>query len=937
MPLAKPQAAPGFQSQATQVQAVGAWYGGNLVRWRNGLLEKWPGWERLFPGPFAALIRRMHGWLDLDNHRNLLVANDLGVQLAVEDQIYGLGPQVEVPGGDIPEVGATDGATFTVANGATTVTVNTSVALPGGTFVMQLPISIGGRIIPAGTFFPIKATSSTGFTFDMALPATYGETTTLGTRLFVNDALNRFTVTWKNHGLTVNSTIKFEQTTTIRNGAPGVWENINFSAPAGTVVTIDSVPDADHFAFQMGALGTGDGSGATSRQIYDGCVSEHGSDGSWNSSLGNVIGAASATALGDPQRQAWFLANLGQDGLVLATGGPLQVYHPPITNGPFLNIVGSGPGAAGPSLVATAPQRNNGMLVAMPQAQVILFGSEPIMGSGVVDPLLVRWSDVGTYDVYNATVSNQAGSYRLSSGSRIIGAIQAPQATLLFTDKDCWLMSYVGPPLIYGFTMVGTGCGLVAPHAVGVLGQITIWQAQKGFWSFAGAAVQPVQCTVWDYIFNDVDTVNINKCHAAPNSASNEIAFFFPSLAESLTPSGNLLRWSVALWQLNAWAPTGAAVGVYSLFKALYLYEPQYRLSGWTDDSGMVPISWWDRDLGGTVTTYILAPDGSGANLNLQETAVTGMHEISQSLNKVRKQTTYTLSLYVHNSSTRNITLRGGSGFGYAYATFNPVSGAVVASGVTSPLFSVSSAIVKSETGHVTASGPAGNGWLRYILTFTTDTEDELTVHINITNGSVLSYMGAPPNGCLIWGAQLVEGGQALDFETTDGVLVQNETGHYVKFNTIENNAWDSGKLERTAWLDSSVWGTPLGADKNMLVQQHEQGYDADDQPMTGVYAETGYVEIGDGTQMLMIDEAHPDFKWFGANGGVKITLKATNYPQGPAHPFGPYRMTPTRKWFNPRVRARYLALRYDWEADRGFSARIGACTYHLKPAGRRP
>src|SRR5215831_4269547 len=426
MPLAKPQAPPGFQSQATQVQAVGAWYGGNLVRWRNGLLERWMGWERLFPGPFAALIRRMHAWLDLDNHRNLFVATDLGLQLAVEDTIYGLGPQVLVHGGEIVEIGAADGATFSVTSGSTTVTVNTNVAMPDDVFLLLLPISIGGQILAAGTFFPIASKAAGAFTFNMPQAAVVTETTAFGLRLFNNNAVNRMQVTWKAHGLAVNSTITFAQTTTIKYGAPGKWEGINFSAPAGTVVIVDTIIDANNFSFAMGPLGTGDGSGATTRQVYDGCSSVHGTNNTFVTSLGNVIGAALSQPLGDPTRNSWFLGNLGQDGLALHSGSALQLYHPPIANGPFLTTIGAGP-------PATASQHNNGFIIAMPQAQVILFGTEAVMGDATtVDPLLLRWSDAGTYDVYSATVSNQAGSFRLSRGSRIVGAIQAPQATLLF-------------------------------------------------------------------------------------------------------------------------------------------------------------------------------------------------------------------------------------------------------------------------------------------------------------------------------------------------------------------------------------------------------------------------------------------------------------------------------------------------------------------------
>ena len=111
-------------------------------------------------------------------------------------------------------------------------------------------------------------------------------------------------------------------------------------------------------------------------------------------------------------------------------------------------------------------------------------------------------------------MGNQAGSYRLSRGSRIMGAIQAPQTTLIFTDTDVWSMSYIGPPLIYGFTIMGTGCGLVAPHAVVTLGRTTYWHGPDGFWKFGDSGVQSMECPVWDYAFLDLDDENINKCHA---------------------------------------------------------------------------------------------------------------------------------------------------------------------------------------------------------------------------------------------------------------------------------------------------------------------------------------------------------------------------------------------------------------------------------------
>jgi hypothetical protein len=949
MPLVKPRADPGFLSQATQVQAVGGWYAGNLVRWRTALLEKMGGWRRLIQQPFPTIIRRMHAWLDLGNLKNLLIACDDGVRLLVEKTLYVMGRALTMQGGFIPQLGATADATrFSVALNATEVTVKTPVHIAAGEiFFVRVPISIGGRIILAGSSFSVKAITPTGFTFDMPMPALAAETDTYGIPLLTNDIVNGFTVTWKAHGLGVGSQIKLSQATSLKVGAAGVWEKVKFSAPGGSAGIVASVVDADHFTFNMGTLGTGDGAGGASHQVYVGSSIEIPTAGSVIATAGSVIGVVQPTTPINPQRDAWFLANLGEDGLALASGRQLEVYKPPISNGPFLTPVGAGS-------PATAPQKSRGMIVAMPQAQVILFGTEvgtkaadgitTLFGDGVVDPLLIRWSDVGTYDNYQLGVATQAGSFRLSRGSKIVGMHQAPQATMILTDTDLWQMSYIGPPLIYGFTIMGSGCGLAAPHAIGTIGRTTIWKGQKNFWRF-DTGVQPLPCTVWDYIFEDLDTVNRNKCHAAPNSTTGELGFYFPSKTTIIGVETNLLLFSQDF--TRGWLANNVVVTRLSTFATVYLYEPQYLGSGWLDDYAGLPIpGWFDHDLGARTEDIIYAPDGTDTALALVDVAFNDTHNISQLIDKASQRITYTLSVYAHSSSTRELTLSAANAMGSAFATFDVTAGNLLAAGVTSPLFTLLRARMLIDE-----LGTGDNDWRRYVLTFVSDDSADFTVYLSNTAGTALNYLGEPPKHTLIWGAQLVVGDDPLPYEKTEGLLRQNETRRYVKVNVTEGMAWDSGALGRSAWLDESVWGMPLGADITPIrpvakgelpeprnhLQQHETGFDDDDLPMTGVFVETGYTELGDGTALMLVDQVHPDMKWFGINGGVKVSLRATNYPQGPNHLYGPFSMTPGTQWFNPRTRARYVAVRYDWEPVRGYSARVGSTTFHVKPAGRLP
>jgi hypothetical protein len=688
MPLIKPQAQPGFLSQASQVQAQGAWFAGNRVRWRYGFLEKMGGWARLVQDPFLALIRRMHAWLDLQNLKNLLVGTDSGLELLVR--------------------------------------------------------------------------------------ATTGDA--------------RFT---------------------------------------------------------------------------------------------------QSISPGNPQVNTWFLGNQGQNGLALSTGGPLWVYQPPASGLPFATVVGGGG-------TPTAPQHSNGMFTTMPQAQVILFGSEPILGSGIIDPLLVRFSDVGTYDVYNATVSNQAGSYRLSRGSKIIGGIQAPQTTLLITDVDLWSMSYIGPPLVYGFTIMGTGCGLLAPHAIVTLDQTTYWISLKAVWSFGSGGIQHIPCSVWDFIFENLDTININKCHAAANSTTSEVTFFFPPKDEVFQPGQNVL-----------------------------LSSQDFSNAVWTKTSVTVPT-----------TSAVLAPDGTNTATQLTEQSVAGVHEAFQGIQKFGEPQVFTLSVYAHNTSTRNLCLRcdtRGDTAG-AVVIFDPTTSAQVGAPTVTGPFTINNV---SRVTDSFATGFGGNGWLRYTVTFTTDDAGILNLAIALAIGTARAYTGSG-QFAYIWGAQLDEGGQALEYNETGATMPKNEPTKYIKYNTMQQ-AWDSGTLTRTAWIDSSIWGTPLGADENQLVQQHERGFDADGEPMEDVFIEGGFTELGDGSIMTSISQCHPDFKWFGDNGEVVVRLRTKNYPSGPENTFGPFSVTPTTQFFDPRLRARYVAIRYDWSPLLGFSARVGAVTYRVKPTGRRP
>jgi hypothetical protein len=148
----------------------------------------------------------------------------------------------------------------------------------------------------------------------------------------------------------------------------------------------------------------------------------------------------------------------------------------------------------------------------------------------VQDNLVVRWSDA--LDYTNWVVSNQtsAGSFHIPTGSILRGGLQAPNYGVIWTDIDVWLMMYVGGDIIFNFTRVGTGCGLIGQHAAAVIAGNVYWCGTNNFFTITSNGTQSISCTVWDFIFQNLNAANAYKIRCAPNSTFNEIAWFFPSI-----------------------------------------------------------------------------------------------------------------------------------------------------------------------------------------------------------------------------------------------------------------------------------------------------------------------------------------------------------------------------------------------------------------------
>jgi hypothetical protein len=172
------------------------------------------------------------------------------------------------------------------------------------------------------------------------------------------------------------------------------------------------------------------------------------------------------------------------------------------------------------------------------------------------------------------------------------------------------------------------------------------------------------------------------------------------------------------------------------------------------------------------------------------------------------------------------------------------------------------------------------------------------------------------------------------------------EPNKYVKYNIVLNE-WDYGTLERTAWINESVFGPPIGAGplpggSGNYVVQHEtstDGVDVNGNPVAiNSSFQTGYFVMNEADLKMFVDQVWPDMKW-GYFGGsqtaqVNLTFYVNDYAGQTPIVYGPFPMTKNTTFLTPRFRGRLVSIKME-SNDTGSFWRIGNMRYRLQPDGK--
>lgn len=572
MPHASLKLTPGVNQNRTPALNEAAISTSQLIRFVPdaqgiGLPQKLGGWTKYFSNPISSIVRCLWAWADANDKKYLAIgAVDL-LEVLSENILKDVTPRTETYDVvvDVDTISGSDEVTINITG--SNVTSYDSVFI-------QTQISVGGLILFG--MYQCSAIGANSFNIyarnTLGQPALATSTVTGGGAVPTYDTTSGSSivlVTLADHNYVAGDTFTALVSTTV--GGITIYGNylitqinsantfsIQTSSSASSTATADMNGGDARYQLFIGdgplPLGTGFGVGPYGAGGY----------GSGVTPTANPGTAITATD--------WSLDNWGS--ILIANPFESEIYQ----LNPLIN-----PRVA--SVIPNAPTANTGCFVAMPQRQIIAYGST---FNGIIDHLLVRWCDVENYDEWIASPTNQAGSYRIPRGSRIVGGIQGPQQGLIWTDTALWSMQYIGQPYVYSFNEVGTGCGLIAQKAAGTMGGVVYWMGPSQFYMLAGSGVETIYCPVWDVIFQDIDLTNLSKIRFAANSLFNEVSWYYPTtssngeVAKYVKYNVGLRQWDFGTLGRTAWinqSVLGKPIGA-SPERFLYQHETSPNADG---------------------------------------------------------------------------------------------------------------------------------------------------------------------------------------------------------------------------------------------------------------------------------------------------------------------------------------------------------------------
>jgi hypothetical protein len=250
----------------------------------------------------------------------------------------------------------------------------------------------------------------------------------------------------------------------------------------------------------------------------------------------------------------WSQFNFGEDLVFGPRGGAIYYWDSSGGTGTRavnLNTLGG---------ASDVPTIQNFILVSDVSRFVLAFGCNDL-GSATQNPMLIRWSDQENAADWTPAATNQAGGLQLSRGSEIVTAIQSRQEIIVFTDNAVYALQYLGPPAVWGATLLGDNTSLVSQNAATVASGVAYWMGVDKFYKYDGR-VQTLRCDLRQHIFSDLNKDQYAQVFAGTNEGFNEVWWFYCSEGSTVVDKYAIYNYLEDIWYYGsmgrtAWLDSG--------------------------------------------------------------------------------------------------------------------------------------------------------------------------------------------------------------------------------------------------------------------------------------------------------------------------------------------------------------------------------------------
>ena len=533
---------PGVNRENTRYTNENGWYESDKVRFRQGTPEKVGGWARISASTFVGVCRSLWNWVTLGAQNLLGVGTNLKFYIENGGVYY-----------DVTPIRATATLTgpFTTVNTSNIVTVlDATGGYTNGDYVTFTGATAVGGLTISGEYQLTHISGATSYTITAASPATSSAT----------------------GGGTVYASYQISTgpayAVPLSGWGAGTWGSGVWGTSASTTDAL-RIWNSDNFGQDLLY-------GPRGLPLYY-----------WNATIGNIPSTVSITiaspaivtaALNLPDATAIQLQTTGAlpTGLIVGTTYYTKYISSTSFNlaltpgGAAINTSGSQSGITQISPrgvpvsalngASSVPLYQNSFIISDASRFVLVFGTNDF-GSTVLDPMLVRWSDQESTVEWYPAATNQAGSLRLSHGSRIVTVMQSRQELLVWTDSTLYSLQYLGAPIVWGSQLLADNVSIAGPNASAVAANVVYWMGVDKFYKYDGQ-VQTLRCDLRQYIYSDINPQQYDQVYAGTNEGFNEIWWFYCSENSNTVDKYVVYNYLEDVWYYGsmartAWLDTG--------------------------------------------------------------------------------------------------------------------------------------------------------------------------------------------------------------------------------------------------------------------------------------------------------------------------------------------------------------------------------------------